>query len=95
MSRVCQLTDKSAQFGNNVSHALNRTRRRFNVNLRAVTLRSDALNRDFPLTIAAHTLRSVDHNGGLDNYLVTAKANNLSQYGQKLRRQIKKAQASQ
>ena len=66
MSRVCELTGKAVQTGNNVSHANNKTRRRFLPNLCNVTLISDALGQRFRLRISAHALRSVEHRGGLD-----------------------------
>ena len=94
MANRCELTDVGVQAGNNVSHSKRRTRRRFLPNVQNVTVRSDALNRELRLKIAAKTLRSIDHNGGLDNFLVTAKARNLSEAGQKLRRQVKKALAA-
>ncbi len=94
MARKCDLTGTGVMSGNNVSHANNRTRRRFLPNLREVTLTSDALKRKVPLRITAATLRSVDHNGGLDNYLITAKANSLTLLGRKLRNEIKKAAAA-
>jgi large subunit ribosomal protein L28 len=94
MARRCDLTDKGVQTGNNVSHSQRKTRRRFIPNIQKVTLKSEALGQNLSLNIAANTLRSIDHNGGLDQFLVTAKANNLSAEGQKLRRKIKKALAS-
>lgn len=95
MSRKCDLTDVGVMVGNNVSHSKRRTRRRFLPNLQQVHLLSDALKRKVALRITAATLRSVDHNGGLDKFLVSAKAHKLSPMGQKLRREIKKAQAKQ
>ena len=73
MSRVCQVTGKRPQSGNNVSHAHNKTRRRFLPNLQDVTLISDALGRSFKLKISSAALRSVDHRGGLDAFLAKAK----------------------
>jgi len=90
MSRKCDLTGVGVQVGNNVSHSNRRTRRRFLPNLQKVNLLSETLKRAVPLRITAATLRSVDHNGGLDAFLLTAKANNLTPLGQKLRRDIKK-----
>ncbi len=89
MSRTCELTEKRAQFGNNVSHAQNKTRRRFNVNIQNVSLRSDALERDISLNIAVSTLRSIDHNGGLDNYLLTTSNRKLSDKAVSLKKKIK------
>lgn len=94
MSRACELTDKSYQKGNQISHSNRKKIKRFNVNLRKVTVISDALNRTFRLKIATSTLRSIDHNGGLDNFLLTANINSLSEEGVKLKRQIKKAVAA-
>ncbi len=70
MSRVCELTGKTVMSGNNVSHALNRTRRKFRPNLTKVTLMSDSLGQSVKMKISAHALRSVEHNGGLDNFLL-------------------------
>ena len=79
MSRTCELTAKSVQYGNNVSHANNRTRRRFLPNLCHVTLISEALGQSYRLRVSAHALRSVEHRGGLDAFLVKADEKELSQ----------------
>jgi large subunit ribosomal protein L28 len=94
MTRACDLTGKTIQAGNNVSHSNRKTRRRFLPNIHNVTIKSDALDRNVSLKLTAATIRSIDHNGGLDNYLVTAKAHNLTEEGQKLRRQVKKVLAA-
>ena len=73
MSRRCELTGKGPMTGNNVSHAKNRTRRRFLPNLNDVTLQSETLGRGVKLRISASALRSVDHRGGLDAFLAKAK----------------------
>ncbi len=91
MSKRCELTGIGSQTGHTVSHSNIKTKRRFNPNLRNVSLKSQALGRDFSLKISAATLRSIDHNGGLDNFLVTATSNKLTALGQKIRRKIKKA----
>ena len=70
MSRVCELTGKGRQVGNNVSHANNKTKRTFLPNLQNVTLMSDALGQSVKLRVSTHGLRSVEHVGGLDNWLV-------------------------
>ena len=93
MSRVCELTGKGPMSGNNVSHAKNRTRRRFLPNLNHVTLQSEVLDRGVKLRISAAALRSVDHRGGLDAYLVKAKDDELSDAALKVKKEIKKAQA--
>ncbi len=93
MSRRCELTGKTVQAGNNVSHANNKTRRRFLPNLCQVTLISDALGRSVSLKVSANALRSVEHVGGLDAFLAKAKADDLSPRVQVLKRQIARKQA--
>ena len=94
MSRRCELTGKAVQSGNNVSHANNRTRRRFLPNLCQVTLISDTLGRAVALKISANALRSVEHIGGLDAFLAKAKTDNLSSRARVLKRQIELKQAA-
>jgi large subunit ribosomal protein L28 len=91
MSRVCELTGKGPMTGNNVSHANNKTRRRFLPNLNDTTLQSEALGRSFKLRISAHALRSVDHRGGLDMFLAKAKDSELSANALKIKKAIKKS----
>lgn len=95
MSRACELTGKAVQSGNNVSHANNKTRRRFLPNLCDVTLMSEALNQRYRLRVSAHALRSVEHRGGLDAFLLKAKENELSQRARLIKRQIAKKLAEQ
>ncbi|MGJ8546643.1 MAG: 50S ribosomal protein L28 [Sulfitobacter sp.] len=90
MSRVCELTGKGPMTGNNVSHAKNRTRRRFLPNLNDTTLQSEALGRGFKLRISAAALRSVDHRGGLDKFLAKAKDTELSDNALKIKKAIAK-----
>ena len=78
MARRCELTGKGVMVGHNVSHAVNRTKRRFLPNLLNVTLISDALGRSVKLRISANALRSVEHRGGLDEFLLKAKDDDLS-----------------
>ena len=94
MSRVCELSGKGPMTGNNVSHAKNRTRRRFLPNLNDVTLQSETLGRGIKLRISAHALRSVDHRGGLDAYLAKAKDTELPSNALKVKKEIAKAQAA-
>ena len=77
MSRVCELSGKSPMSGNNVSHANNKSRRRFLPNLNDVTLMSDTLGASYKLRISAHALRTVDHRGGLDAFLAKPKMLNF------------------
>jgi large subunit ribosomal protein L28 len=93
MSRRCELTGKSPMTGNNVSHANNKTRRRFLPNLNEVSLASETLGETYRLRISAAALRSVDHRGGLDGYLAKASDEELSPRALKLKRAVAKAQA--
>lgn len=90
MSRNCELTGKGVMSGNNVSHANNKTRRKFNPNLCNVTLISDALGQRFRMRISAAALRSVEHRGGLDAFLLKANDGELSMRARLLKRQIVK-----
>ncbi len=93
MSRVCELTGKGPMTGNNVSHAKNRTKRRFLPNLNDVTLQSEVLGRSFRLRISAAALRTVDHRGGLDAFLAKARDSELSPRALKIKKDIARAQA--
>ena len=90
MARRCELTGKAVLSGNNVSHANRRTKRRFLPNLCNVTLASDALKKRVRLTISAQALRSVEHRGGLDAFLLKAKDDQLSPRALELKRQVQK-----
>lgn len=93
MSRSCELTGKGVQSGNNVSHANNKTKRKFLPNLCQVTLISDSLNQRFRLRVSAAALRTVEHRGGLDAFLLKASEVDLSMRARLLRRQIVKKTA--
>jgi large subunit ribosomal protein L28 len=90
MARRCELTGKAVLTGNNVSHANNKTRRRFLPNLSEVTLISDALGQKVHLRISAHALRSVEHRGGIDAFLMKARDSELSMKARRLKRTIAK-----
>ena len=92
MSRRCELTGKGVMVGNNVSHAKNRTKRRFLPNLNDVTILSDILDRSFKFRVSAAALRTVDHRGGLDGFMAKAKDDELSEKALKVKREITKAQ---
>jgi large subunit ribosomal protein L28 len=94
MSRCCELTGKAVLSGNNVSHANNKTKRKFLPNLCSVTLISDALGQRFRLRVSAHALRSVEHRGGLDAFLSKADERELSIRARLLKRQIAKKAAA-
>ncbi len=94
MSRICELTGKGRQVGNNVSHANNKTKRTFLPNLQNVTLLSDALERSIKLRVSTLGLRSVEHNGGLDNWLVKTADDKLSLKARRLKRDVVKKRAA-
>lgn len=94
MARRCELTGKDVLAGNNVSHAHNKTRRRFLPNLCQVTLLSETLGRSISLRVSAKALRTVEHRGGLDAFLAKAKNDELSLKARRFKRQIEKAQAT-
>lgn len=90
MSRRCELTGKGVLVGNKVSHSNIKTKRRFLPNLVNVTMQSEALKQDVRLRVSANALKSVDHNGGLDAFLVKASDDNLSSRALLLKKKIKK-----
>jgi len=91
MSRRCELTGKSVQVGHLVSHSNRKTKTRFLPNLVNVTLISDLLGQSFRLRVSTNALRSVEHRGGLDAFLLKASEEDLSQKAKELRRKIRKA----
>ncbi len=94
MSRVCELTGKGRLVGNNVSHANNKTKRTFLPNLQNVTLMSESLETSVKLRVSTHGLRSVEHVGGLDNWVMKTKNEKLSPKVRKLKREIAKKVAA-
>jgi len=90
MARRCELTGKAVMSGNNVSHAQNKTRRRFLPNLCNVTLMSEALDQKFSLKVSASALRTVEHRGGLDLFLAKAKEAELSDRAKLIKRQLER-----
>jgi len=94
MSRRCELTGKAAQVGHKVSHSNIKTKRRFLPNLVNVTMISDALGRSVRLRVSTNALKSVDHRGGLDAFLVKARDGELSVRALDLKRQIAKKRAA-
>jgi large subunit ribosomal protein L28 len=94
MSRRCELTGKGAQVGHKVSHSNRKTKRRFLPNLLNVTVISDALGRSVKLRVSANALKTIDHRGGLDAFLLKARDAELSPRVLELKRQIKKKAAT-
>jgi large subunit ribosomal protein L28 len=91
MARICELTGKGRMVGHNVSHANNKTKRTFLPNLQNVTLLSDVLGESVKLRVSTHGLRSVEHVGGLDNWLNKTSSAQLSLKAQRLKRKVAKA----
>ena len=94
MTRRCELTGKAVITGNNVSHAHNKTRRRFLPNLQRTSLQSETLGQMVRLRITPHAMRTVDRHGGLDAYLLQAKDDKLSLNARRLKRRIAKVAAA-
>ncbi|VAV93097.1 LSU ribosomal protein L28p @ LSU ribosomal protein L28p, zinc-independent [hydrothermal vent metagenome] len=92
MSRRCELTGVGVMSGNNVSHSKRRTRRKFRPNLCNVTLISETLEKSFKFRITAAALRSVDHNGGLDRFIVKCRDEDMSAAALKIKRDLRKKQ---
>ncbi len=91
MARRCAITEKGVMSGNTVSHSNRKAKRRFMPNMTQVSLLSDALGQSVRMRITASTLRSIDHNGGLDNYLMNTHSKSLSDEARMLKRRIIKA----
>jgi len=94
MARRCDLTGKSPQTGHKVSHSNRKSKRRFLPNLVNVTMLSDALGRSVRLRVSTNALRTVDHRGGLDAFLMKASDDTLSPKMRELKREITKKRAS-
>jgi large subunit ribosomal protein L28 len=94
MARRCALSGKGVMVGNNVSHANNKTKRRFLPNLHRHSVYSEALAESIRLRISTHTLRTVEHRGGLDNYLLEARDAELPGDLRRLKRRIRAARSA-
>lgn len=93
MARKCEITGKGVQTGNNVSHANNKTRRRFLPNLQVTSLLSDALGFPVRLRLTASAIRTIEHNGGIDSFLLSVSDSKLSAEARRLKKQIEGAAA--
>jgi len=91
MARRCAVTGKGVQTGNNVSHANNKSRRRYLPNLQEKDLLSDALGRMVRLRLSTNAIRSIEHAGGLDAFLLGARSSNLSTEALRIKKQIERA----
>jgi large subunit ribosomal protein L28 len=95
MSRRCQITGKGVLSGNNVSHANNKTRRRFLPNLQETSLLSDALGSAVRLRLSTRAIRTIEHNGGIDAFLLGTRDAKLTTDAQALKRRIQRARSRQ
>ena len=93
MSRRCQITGKGVLTGNNVSHANNKTRRRFLPNLQDTSLLSDVLGFSVRLRLSTRAIRTIEHNGGIDAYLLGTPDMKLSEDARALKRRVERTQA--
>ncbi|MBU6235353.1 MAG: 50S ribosomal protein L28 [Alphaproteobacteria bacterium] len=91
MSRTCQVTGKKRQIGHKVSHANNKTKRTFNTNLRSARLFSESLKRYVSMKVTANGLRTIEHNGGIDGWLLSQTPSKLSTTLRKVREQVAEA----
>jgi len=92
MTKACDLSGKKVQFGNNVSKANNKTRRKFNVNLQTVTFRSEILNKNIRLSVSTSSIRTVSKFGGIDEFLTKTRSKKLSQKAKRAQRAMNNAQ---
>ena len=93
MSRRCEITGKGVLSGNNVSHANNKTRRRFLPNLQEVSMLSDILNEPIRMRVSTRAMRTVEHNGGIDAFLLSTPNRDLPEEAQTVKRRILRAKA--
>ena len=93
MARVCTVSGKKPHFGNNVSHANNKTRRRWQPNLQVCSFPSEILGKAISLRLTANGIRTIEHNGGIDAWLIGTRNSRLSETALKLRKRLVKAQA--
>ena len=94
MARRCVVTGKGVQSGNNVSHSMRKTRRRFLPNMQVTTLYSDALQQPLRLRVSTHGLRSIEHMGGIDTWLTRTKPADLTSELRRAKRRIEAARAA-
>ena len=92
MSRICSATGKKPHYGNNVSHANNKTRRRWEPNLQICSFPSEILGKMVPMRLTANGIRTVEHNGGLDAWLLGTRDSRLGVAALKIKKQLLKAQ---
>lgn len=94
MARRCVITGKGVQSGNNVSHANNKTRRRFLPNLQETSVLSDALGEMIRLKVSTNGLKTIEHNGGLDSFLLSVNDSKLTEEARRIKRRVQRALAN-
>ncbi|MGE3624552.1 MAG: 50S ribosomal protein L28 [Bdellovibrionales bacterium] len=92
MSRICSATGKKPHYGNNVSHANNKTRRRWEPNLQVCSFPSEILGKKVALRLTPNGIRTIEHNGGIDAWLLGTRNNRLGEAALKVKKQLLKAQ---
>ena len=90
MSKVCDLSGKKVQFGNNVSKANNKTRRKFNPNMQSATFKSDLLNKNIRFNVATSSIRTVTKFGGIDEFLIRTKSKKLSLKAKRIKKTLQR-----
>tara|TARA_B100000965_G_scaffold318234_1_gene278949 strand:+ start:1707 stop:1997 length:291 start_codon:yes stop_codon:yes gene_type:complete len=90
MSKVCDLSGKKVQFGNNVSKANNKTKRKFNPNMQSATFKSDLLNKNIRFNVATSSIRTVTKYGGIDEFLIRTKSKKLSLKAKRIRKTLQR-----
>ena len=88
MSKICEISGKKPMTGNNVSHAVNKTKRRFYPNLHNVSFFSEVLGKKIKLKVSSRGIKTVEKNGGIDNYIIKAKTSDLTEETKKLKKLI-------
>ncbi len=92
MARICSVTGKKPQFGNNVSHANNKTRRRFQPNIQMCSFPSEILGKMVPMRVSANGIRTVEHNGGIDAWLLGTRDSRLGPAALKIKKLLLRVQ---
>jgi large subunit ribosomal protein L28 len=94
MSRRCDLTGKDVMTGNNVSHSVRRTRRRFLPNIKPISFFSAILNKNYSFDVCMSTLRTIDMQGGFDSFLLNTASSKLTETACKIKKEIQKKLAA-
>jgi large subunit ribosomal protein L28 len=95
MPRICSVTGKKPHYGNNVSHANNKTRRRWETNLQVCSFPSEILKKSVRMRLTANGIRTIEHNGGIDSWLLGTRNSRLSDAALKVKKLLNKARARQ